>query len=61
MPIGPLVDNPEPYGFQPKQQQRGFGLFGRFNNPDNPRTLAHNEYIVYKEDQVALRYIVQYR
>ena len=56
MPLGKLTQNTEPYGFQPpKQQENVFGFY------QTMRSFSFNEYIVYKEDQVALRYIVQYR
>lgn len=49
VPLGKLIPNPEPHGFI--QDKANF--WGRH--------FAHNEYIVFSENQVALRYIVQYR
>ena len=57
MPLGKLTQNMEPYGFQPLKQKENF--FGYYH--PTMRMFSFNEYIVYKEDQVALRYIVQYR
>ncbi len=50
MPLGEHVTNAEPM-IKPKDQTGNY----------TGRNLHHNEFIVYKEDQVCLRYIVQFR